>query len=116
MYFGHDNKLCVEKNWNDKIEQVKNLINQWNCRKLTFYGKITMIKATLLPKFTYLMQSTHTPIPIINLLNTLFFKFLWNNKSEKIKRLTLIGDKTKGGLEMVDLDIYQKTEVDKVPH
>ena len=109
VYFGHDDKLCLEKNWNDKVEEVKNLINLWNRRKLTFYGKITIIKSTLLPKFTYLMQSTETPTSIINLLNTLFYKFLWNNKSEKIKRLTLIGDKTKGGLEMVDLDIYQKT-------
>jgi len=37
------------------------------------------------------------------------FKFLWNNKTEKIKRSILIGNKQDGGIEMPDISIFAKT-------
>jgi len=36
----------------------------------------------------------------------MIFNFLWDNKNEKIKRKTLIGDKLKGGLNMIDIESY----------
>lgn len=78
-------------------------------RNLTFYGKITVIKSVLLPKITYLLQSISVPKESLNELNRIFFRFLWNNKSEKIKRKTLIGPKLEGGLDMVDIYIFTKT-------
>jgi flagellar biosynthesis/type III secretory pathway chaperone len=55
------------------------------------------------------MQTINTPKDVINDLNTLFFKFLWNNKSEKIKRNTLIGNRFDGGLCMIDIEAYAKS-------
>ena len=42
-------------------------------------------------------------------INSLIFNFIWSNKSEKIKRNTLIGEKLDGGLEIPDIEIYSKT-------
>ena len=51
-------------------------------------------------------QSTVVPLEKLNTLNKLFFNFLWNDKREKIKRNTLIGEKSKGGLEMCDVPSF----------
>ena len=108
-YFGTDNKICEQLNWNSKIDTCKMMINKWNARHLTFYGKITVIKSLILPKFTYLMQSITTPKHIINEINTILYKFLWSNKKEKVKRAILITKPTDGGLGMIDLNTYIKT-------
>ena len=78
-------------------------------RKLTFFGKIIVIKSVILPKVTYLLQNTFNPKEYLNTLNSLFFKFLWSNKSEKIKRKTLIGKKLNGGLDMIGIHTFSKS-------
>ena len=108
-YFGVDKAACDKLNWENKIDACQKLLNTWSCRKLTFYGKITIIKTLFLPKIAYLTQSISTPKSVIDKLNTMMFKFLWSNKSEKIKRNTLIGPKHQGGLDMPDLLTYVKT-------
>ena len=70
------------------------------------YGKIVVIKAILLPKFTYLMQSCCVPKEVIKKLNRLFYDFLWSGKSEKVKRSTLIHFYELGGIPMVDVEYY----------
>ena len=78
-------------------------------RNLTFYVNIIVIKSTLQPMLTYLLQSISIPKEFLNELNKIFFKFLWSNKVEKIKRKMLIGPKIDSGLDMIDLNIFTKT-------
>lgn len=108
-YVGINSAKCEELNWNDKIVSCQKVINSWNNRNLTFYGRVTVIKTLLIPKFIYLLQSTFVSKNIINELNTMCFKFLWNNKTEKNKRSILIGNKQDGGIEMPDMSIFAKT-------
>ena len=58
---------------------------------------------------TYLLQSISIPKEFLNELNKIFFKFLWSNEVEKIKRKMLIGPKIDSGLDMIDLNIFTKT-------
>jgi hypothetical protein len=37
------------------------------------------------------------------------YSFIWNGKPDKVKRLTLLGDYEKGGLNMVDINSYFKS-------
>ena len=78
-------------------------------RKLTFYGKIQIIKTLLIPKFTYLFSSVVVPKAVSKKIESMFFKFLWEGKREKIRWLTLIGKKDEGGLEMIYLESYIHT-------
>ena len=59
-----------------------------------------------MPLFVYLVQSVKVPHDMIKTINTLIFKFLWHGKREKIKRSTLIGNKTEGGLDMLDTESF----------
>jgi hypothetical protein len=43
---------------------------------------------------------------MLNELNKLFFNFIWEGKTEKIKRNTLIGDIQEGGLKMIHLQSF----------
>ena len=106
VFFGHNRLQCNELNLSSKIENCEKILIHWKKRNLTFFGKIQIIKTLLLLKFVYLAKSTVVPQEKINTLNKLFFKFLWNDKREKIKRSTLIGTKSKGGIEMFDVPSF----------
>ena len=95
--------------WIDKIEKCKQLINAWSKRKLTFFGKITVIKSLLFPKLVYLAQNIVTPESITKQINSMIFDFFWNGKRDKIKRTTIIENKLDGGLEMPDFGFFSKT-------
>ena len=75
-YFGKNKQECENLNWESKIETCKHIINNWNKRNLTIYGRLTVIKSILLPKFTYLFQSLCFPDSYLKKLNTLMFDFL----------------------------------------
>jgi hypothetical protein len=72
-----------------------------------FKPKITVIKTFALPKLIRLPTSLpNLPQAKINDLNSLFYNFIWNGKSDKIKRSTLIGDIYQGGLKMIDFQSF----------
>ncbi|XP_060586418.1 uncharacterized protein LOC132742114 [Ruditapes philippinarum] len=106
VYFGIQYEECSKLNWQSKLTECQSLIKNWLKRKLTMYGKVQIIKSLLIPKFTYLFHSLVVPESIVKEINTMIFKFLWDNKQEKVKRATLIGNKLQGGIDMLDLDSY----------
>ena len=44
----------------------------------------------------------------INRLNDMFYKFIWNNKIDKVKRTTITRDYLKGGLKMINIGQFLK--------
>jgi hypothetical protein len=47
------------------------------------------------------------PIHIVKQIQDIFFNFLWNNKVDKVKRNTVIGNYEDGGLKMPILPLCQ---------
>ena len=68
-------------------------------KKSNYYGEIFIIKTLILPKFTFLVSSCVVPKMYIKEVESCFYRFIWEGKPDKIKRLTLIGDYEKGGVE-----------------
>ena len=61
------------------INKVESLLKQWSKRRLTLFGRITVIKSLALSKFIHLFLALpNPPGELIKRLDTLFFKFLWN--------------------------------------
>ena len=50
------------------------------------------------------MSALNIPEWVVKEANSLFYKFLWGNKPEKIRRDIIIRDIKEGGLKMVDLE------------
>ena len=105
--FSTDLNEMIKINYNDKIREIKTLLTQWTKRILTPYGKITVIKTLAVSKITHLLIALPNPNEnIMKEIESLFFKFLWNNKPDKIKRTVLIKQYTEGGLKMIELHSF----------
>ena len=65
VFFTHDKKLLHLKNFSEKIDDIKKLINIWSSRGLYIYGKVTLIKSLLIPKIVYISSLLPTPEHII---------------------------------------------------
>lgn len=95
-----DKQTINTKNWEAVLTRVKTLLNSWRQRYLTEIGRINIIKAQILPIITFVGASMALPESYEKLLNTEIFRFLWNAKSEKERRLLCVKKKSEGGLEV----------------
>ena len=50
----------------------------------------------------------HIPEDIVTAINTLIFQFVWQGKTDRIKRDLFIQDYEKGGLKMVEMEMVIK--------
>ena len=84
-------------------------MNSWKYRYLAPIGKITVIKTLILTIFTHLFMTIPTPLEILNELNKLLFKFVWDGKPDKINRDRLCTCHLNGGLKMTNLYNFEKS-------
>ena len=82
-------------NFRGKKEKISKIIENWQFRRLTLLGKITVIKSLLASQIVYILSPLPTPSGYLKEINSLLYKFLWNGKCEKVKRTRMINDHTK---------------------
>ena len=71
-------------------------------------GKIAVVKALAASQMVYVMSSMSSCLKSLKETNDLIFKFLWDNKGDKIKRTEMIADYQDGGLKMLDIMEFNK--------
>ena len=74
VYLSKNMKFANEKTWKEKVEQIENQIKQWKCRKLTYFGKITVFKSLVLSNKTYIISV----FPNIDFINKHIEKLIYN--------------------------------------
>ena len=90
-----------------KLNEINKLINLWNSRYLTPFGKITIIKSLLISKFTHVLLSLPTPSnDILNTLDHTFSKFIWNSKTPKFRKNITENSICQGGLGLTNLSLF----------
>ena len=88
--------------WDVNSEEINQTIEN-KCkksakRKLTLFGRITIIKSLALSKFIHLFLALpNPPGELIKKLDKLFYKFLWNLGPDRIQRSIIIKDLAAGG-------------------
>ena len=98
----------LELNYAQKMATIKNDIQQWQKRRISALGKITVIKTILIPKLVHLFISLPKPNDLyIKELETMLFQYVWNKK-DRISRNLLVQDYKKGGCRMIHLHSYIK--------
>ena len=100
-----DNNLdYMETNFPQKIKAIDKLLNCWIYRTLTVYGKITIIKTLALPKLSHLaLVLPNLNKTQIKIIESMFFKFLWGNKPDKVSREHCKIPEKAGGLGFTDI-------------
>jgi hypothetical protein len=85
------------ENFTEKVQSVKNKLNLWSYRDLTYIGKVTVIKTLALPILVQcLTVLPNPPDSILNDIEKMLYKFLWNGKKDKIKRSIIINEYEEG--------------------
>jgi hypothetical protein len=94
-------------NYENKLVQMRKLLNSWSRRHLTPFGKITVLKTLALSKLTHLFMNLPDPNEaFLEDLSKLFFSFLWDGKRDRIKRTSMFQVYETGGLKMVDVKSF----------
>ena len=77
----------TQRNLSGKLEDIANLLKGWLRRRLSLYGKLTVVKTLALPMLTHLLSVLPSPSKSFFYdLQVMLFKFIWNNKQDRIKR------------------------------
>ena len=92
-----------------KIERIKNILNSWSARRLNLLGKITIIKTLAVSQIVHVLTSLQTHRGALKEINTLLYDFLRERRGNKIKMTEMINDYDKGGLKMIDIQIFNKS-------
>ena len=106
VYFGNNKEECEKLNWENKIDKMNTLFFSWGKRNLTILGKIMIIKALVIPIFTFVASACVVPDKYRKEIESKCFKFIWDGKPDKVKRNTMIGNFEMGGLNMIDIGSY----------
>ena len=103
MYLSYDMDEAYRLNISEKMTNIKRLLNSWKQRKLTLIGKVLILKSLALSQIIHLANLQPFPDESIKELETLFYEFLWNGKTHKIKKSVIIQKYDLGGQSMIDL-------------
>ena len=106
IFFSYNIKEMVEKNFGQKIKELKKILAIWSQRDLSIIGRITIFKSLAMSKVIYQCNNLEVPEDIIKQLNLLAFDFVWQYKPNKVKRNTIISDFDSGGLRMIDVESF----------
>ena len=98
-----------KRNWDILISKFKNVVDLYSSRDLSFKGKSVILKAVICNSIWYVGSLTLMPDNVLQKLNKVLFSFLWSNKTEAVKRLTLIDSFENGGLDIVDIKTKLET-------
>ena len=75
------------------------MLNSWDKRSLSLIGKTLVVKSLAMSQVLYLVSVIPNPNDKLQKeLENILFKYLWNNKPDKIKRKYVIARTTDGGL------------------
>ena len=96
-------------NFNQKIQKLQSNLHMWKSRASTLFDKVLIIKSLGISQLVHSFSNCCIPRGVLETVKTNLFKFLWNNKRDKIKREGIYQNYDKGGLRMVDIDITAKS-------
>ena len=107
VVFSTDVLEIVTINFENKLNEMKKVLNAWSRRNLTPFGRITVIKSLVISKITHLLMNLPDPEEsFLKELNKLLYNFLWNGKNDKIRRSGVCQAYEVGGLKMVDIKSF----------
>ena len=110
LEFNVDLDRMIQKNYLDAIGQSKQILTNWKKRNLTPFGKITVIKTFIISKFNHLFIASPNPSPeTVKSISDIMYKFIWDDKPDKVNRHQICKDYLHGGLKMLDLEKFIKS-------
>ena len=100
---GYNLEENIKKDFDEKIEQIKQILNIWKCRNLTFQGKVLICKSLCYSKLYYVMNNYSIKIleEKIKVIERIIQNFIWNNKRCRLNKQVLYCNYDEGGKRML---------------
>ena len=73
VIYSYNQKVISSQNFQEKLDKIQKVINIWNMRGLSLFGRVTIVKTLLIPKFLYVSSIIETPLEIIKRMERMIF-------------------------------------------
>ncbi len=93
-----------ELNYKKRILNLRNILNNWKCRKWSLKGKIMVINNLALPPLLYVASVLHIPDIVFKEVKAIISYFIWDGKLSRIAYEVLIQSVGNGGLKLMDIE------------
>ncbi len=108
VWISPDTADSMKANYSEKLLKVKNCLSCWEYRRLTLLEKIVILKSLIVSQLVHILSPLQTDYAALDEFNSMFYRFLWSGKRDKIKRDVMISDYKNGGLRMIDIKCFNK--------
>ena len=108
VWISTNSTISMNKNYSEKLEKIRSCLSCWEYRRLSLLGEIVVLKSLIASQIVYILSPLPTNQQVLDEINNIFYKFLWDGKGDKIKRSIMISDYGNGGLKMIDLNSFNK--------
>jgi hypothetical protein len=78
-------QLNIEK----QLLKSEKIMNSWKKRHITMVGRIMLVRSLIIPNITYVASVTKIDKECASKFKTIIYKFIWNDKREKVTRETM---------------------------
>ena len=73
VHFAANEEVSMKLNMEEKLDKIKKLVENWGLRKLTIFGKISVIKVLLAPQLVYILTPLGTCPKTLKEVSALLF-------------------------------------------
>ena len=108
-FISYNEKENEKSNFTLKLQKLKTILDIWNCRNLTLFGRCLITKSLGISQLVHTISSLDVPREYLGAVNSAILKFIWKNKKDKIKRKLMILDYDQGGLRAPSIDVLAKS-------
>ena len=110
VFFTEDDTMRIDLNYDNVVCSIENMCSLMKARGLTYFGKMLIIKTCCVSKLNFISNMVPLPKHVIKKVNCILYNFLWNSKTDKMKRSSIIAPIDRGGLKMPDLECKYQTQ------
>ena len=100
IWCGSQVESVMNRNFEEKIKNLKTTLNIWSQRKLSLKGKVAVLRSMALPQVLYVTSVLYTPEWVVQNIEKLFLEFLWSKRKAHVSKDIIIKEITEGGLKM----------------
>ena len=102
--FGNNSEQNRKTDVNEAISKMKTQLQIWRGRNLSTLGKIQIVKTFGISQILYISNMLWLNQDEVGEIKKIITKFIWNDKTPKVKYNAMIGEYEQGGLKYPNLD------------
>lgn len=106
----HGYNIDNDKLWKDKIEKIKNCLQVWKTRNLSYQGKNLILKSLVIAQIGFEIEMRGIPDKFLREIDKIIWSFVWDSKIDLVQRNVCTRSSNVGGLGIINLNSYVKSK------